>query len=109
MVEEAGHHSSKWPKKPRPQGSVETEQRQPMREGWKAALCLSSHNEGLCFRSLPVSQAPPPSVHLALLSSWVSGCLPGSCPAIPDEMSLLPWASVSLLPRIFPVGRALKP
>lgn len=24
MVEEAGHHSSKWPKKPRPQGSVET-------------------------------------------------------------------------------------
>lgn len=105
MVEEAGHHSSKWPKKPRPQGSVETEQqRQRMREGWKAALCLSSHNEGLCFRSLP-----PPSVHLALLSSWVSGCLPGSCPAIPDEMPLLPRASISLLPRILPVGRALKP
>lgn len=105
MVEEAGHHSSKWPKKSRPQGSVETEQqRQRMREGWKAALCLSSHNEGLCFRSLP-----PPSVHLALLSSWVSGCLPGSCPAIPNEMPLLPWASVSLLPRILPVGRALKP
>lgn len=102
-MEEAGTAAVSGPRSQGLKGLWKLSSRQRMREG------LSSHNGGLCFRSLPVSQAPSPSVHLAWLSLRVSGCLPSSCPGIPDEMSLLPWAPASLLPRTFPIGRALKP